>query len=247
MIYIVLPAYNEEETLPPLLEAIGENMTEAGLAYKVIVVNDGSTDATARAVKDASARMPLELVEHAENRGLAETLKTGLMTAVKMASPKDVIVTMDADNTHTPGLIMSMFRLIREGHDVVIGSRYQSGARVIGVPLSRRLLSFGASLLFRVLFPIKGVKDYTSGYRAYRARVIKEMFDLYGEDFISETGFSCMVDVLLKIRMHPVVVGEAPLILRYDKKASTSKMDVSKTVRETLALILKRLLRGTAP
>lgn len=241
MIYIVLPAYNEEKTLPPLLEAIRENMDEARLPYSVIVVNDGSTDATVRVVSEASETMPITLIEHPQNKGLSETLKTGLLSAVNYASPKDIIITMDADNTHTPGLIMTMVRMIREGHDVVIGSRYQKGSRVIGVPFLRRLLSFGASLIFKSLFPIKGVKDYTSGYRAYRAQVIKNMFTAYGGDFINQPGFSAMVDVLLKIRKYPVIIGEAPLILRYDQKAGASKMKVAKTIVETLKLIWKRV------
>ncbi|MBI4824746.1 MAG: glycosyltransferase family 2 protein [Nitrospirae bacterium] len=241
MIYIVLPAYNEERTLLPLLEAIRENMDEARLPYRVIVVNDGSTDGTVRVVREAEGTMPIALIEHPQNKGLAETLKTGLLSAVGYASPKDIIITMDADNTHTPGLIMTMTRMIREGHDVVIGSRYRKGSRVIGVSFLRRLLSFGASLIFRNLFPIKGVKDYTSGYRAYRAQVIKDMFNAYGDAFISQPGFSAMVDVLLKIRKYPVIIGEAPLILRYDQKAGESKMKVAKTIGETLRLILKRL------
>ena len=112
---------------------------------------------------------------------------------------------------------------------------------MIGVPAGRRLLSFGASVVFRLLFPTRGVRDYTSGYRAYRATAVKRMFDAYGEDFINRPGFSCMVDVLLKMRQHPLLIGEAPLILRYDMKEGASKMAVGKTVRETLQLIGERL------
>lgn len=243
MIYIVLPAYNEEKTLPALLKAIRDNMLETDMSYHVIIVNDGSADSTVQVIKKESEIMPVMLVEHPHNKGLAEALKTGLLSAVKEASVRDIIITMDSDNTHTPGLIMSMVRMIREGHDVVIGSRYQRGARVIGVPLQRRLLSYAASIIFRMLFPIKGVKDYTSGYRAYRAEVIKDMFQAYGDKFISQSGFSCMVDVLLKIRKYPLIIGEAPLILRYDLKASDSKMKVLKTISETLGLIAKRLFQ----
>lgn len=243
MIHIILPAYNEEKTLMPLLGAIRESMDEAGLPYRVVVVNDGSTDSTVDVVRKAFGSMPVTLVEHPRNLGLAEALKTGLLEAQKEASSNDVIVTMDSDNTHPPRLITTMVKMLGEGYDVVIGSRYQRGAKVIGVPLLRRALSFCASIVFRVFFPIKGVKDYTNGYRAYKAQVIKDMFDAYGDKFISEPGFSCMVDVLLKIRRYPVVIGEAPLILRYDRKASASKMKVVKTILETLRLIGKRLVR----
>jgi len=240
MIYIVLPAYNEELTLPPLLSAITENMEESGLPFKVVIVNDGSTDGTAGIIRSVSGKLPLIPVDHDRNRGLAEALKTGLLEAVRQATARDIIVTMDSDNTHTPGLIMRMVRMIREGHDVVIASRYRNGARVIGVPWSRRVLSFGASFVFRILFPIPGVKDYTSGYRAYRAEVIKEMFDSYGDSFIDEPGFSCMVDVLLKLRKFPIIIGEVPLILRYDKKEGASKMNVMKTIGQTVRLMIRR-------
>jgi dolichol-phosphate mannosyltransferase len=244
MIHIVLPAYNEEACLPPLLAAIRENMDEIRMPYKVVVVDDGSTDRTRAVLEEAAKEMPVRIVVHPKNRGLSEALKTGLLAALEETEERDIIVTMDSDNTHTPGLILRMVRMIREGFDVVIGSRYRHGSRVIGVPANRRLLSFGASIVFRILFPTRGVKDYTSGYRAYRATAVKRMFDAYGDDFIDRPGFSCMVDVLLKMRQHPLVIGEVPLILRYDMKEGASKMDVGKTVRETLQLIRERLFES---
>ena len=70
---------------------------------------------------------------------------------------------MDADNTHPPGLIDRMVQMIHEGCDVVIASRFQPGARVVGVPIERHFLSIGARALFTILFPTRGVRDYTSG------------------------------------------------------------------------------------
>lgn len=241
IIYIVLPVYNEERDLPALLESIKENMDESCLSYKIIIVNDGSTDNTAAIVREASSFMPIKVIDHVENKGLAEALKTGLLEAANEAHDKDIIITMDSDNSHTPGLIMRMVRLVREGYDVVIASRYQKGARIIGVPLFRRMLSFGAMVVFKIFFPIKGVKDYTCGYRAYRGGTIKKMFSFYGEeDFISQPGFSCMVDVLIKMKRHSIIIGEVPLILRYDLKKGKSKMKVIKNIGETLKLIAKR-------
>jgi dolichol-phosphate mannosyltransferase len=242
MLYIVLPAYNEEQTLPALLESIKGNMEKSALSYCVLVVNDGSFDGTVAVVKAAMESMPIKLIEHPENRGLAQTMNTGFRAAAKEAEQEDVIVTMDADNTHDPGLIATMLQMIKDGHDVVIGSRYQRGARVVGVPFLRKVLSFGARVIFSVLFPIKGVRDYTSGYRAFRSEVLKRMLYEYGDDFISEPGLSSTVDMLLKIRKYPVTIGEAPLTLRYDFKAGESKMKVARTVKETFKLIWKRLL-----
>jgi dolichol-phosphate mannosyltransferase len=244
MIYILLPAFNEEKTLPLLLESIRNNMQDFGPEYQVILVDDGSTDATVGVANKVAVSMPLSVICHSENRGLSETLKTSLLEAVSLAKPEDIIVTMDSDNTHTPGLIMRMVRMLREGYDVVIASRYQKESRVIGVPPSRRFLSFGANLLFRMLFPIAGVKDYTCGFRAYRAHVLKQMFNEYGEEFINAPGFSCMVDILIKMRKYPLIIGEASLILRYDLKESASKMKVRRTIKDTLKLIGKRFFNS---
>ena len=174
MILIVLPAYNEAEGLPPLLNEIRQCMKESRLEYKVVVVDDGSSDGTWDAIVRHAQEMPVVPVRHEKNRGLAEALRSGLQVALAEAAPTDVIVTMDADNTHAPGLVMRMLGLIREGHDVVIGSRYVPGARVVGVPLHRRLLSYNASLLMRAVFPIQGVRDYTCGFRAYRASILQK-------------------------------------------------------------------------
>ncbi|MFZ2197985.1 MAG: glycosyltransferase, partial [Thermodesulfovibrionales bacterium] len=153
-----------------------------------------------------------------------------------------VIVTMDADNSHPPDLLFSMTRLIQEGSEVVIASRYQPGAKIWGLSRYRRFLSYGAALLFRAIFPMQGVRDYTCGYRAYRAGLLRKAFQEYGNKFISEPGFSCMVDILIKLRRFKPLIEEVPLVLRYDRKKSISKMNVRKTIWQTLALLIKRRL-----
>jgi dolichol-phosphate mannosyltransferase len=147
---------------------------------------------------------------------------------------------MDADATHNPGLILRLMRMIIEGHDVVIASRFQPGARVIGLVWYRKLLSYVASLIFRITYPIKGVRDYTCGYRAIRADVLKNAIAEYGETFVDQDGFQCLVDILLKLRRRKLLFGETPLILRYDQKGGMSKMNISRTIKNTLILIVKR-------
>lgn len=239
-VFVVLPAYNEAARIGRLLDNADDALDEAGLAYRIIVVDDGSTDGTAQIVRDRAGRMPLILKSHAQNQGLGATIRDGLLAAVELASPGDVVITMDADDTHTPGLILRMVRLIREGFDVVIASRYQPGSRTIGVPWSRRLLSYGASWLFRVAYPISGVRDYTCGYRAYRAEAIQQAVAHYGDEFLNQDGFQCMVDILLKLRPMQLVFGEVPFILRYDQKEGATKMKIWRTIRQTLVVLVKR-------
>jgi len=245
MVIVTLPAYNEAATLPRLLVAIREAMEESQIAYRVIVVDDGSTDGTAKAARDTAALgIPLSVVSHETNRGLGEGIRTGLVQALADATDKDIIVTMDSDNTHGPGLIVRMVRNIREGNDVVIASRYRPGARIKGVPGYRRVLSRVASILFRVVFPTPNVRDYTSGYRAYRAGILRKAFETYGQEFVAQSGFSCMVDILLKLRRLDAIISEVPMVLRYDLKEGVSKMLVVRTTLDTLALMVRRRISG---
>ena len=242
MIHIVLPSFNEADSLKELLPDLVNTFDSERLKYTVYVIDDGSTDGTDRVVKSFSRRFPkVKLVIHKINMGLAEAVNTGFKTALIKSKNGDVLITMDADNTHLPGLIIRMIRLINEGNDIVISSRFVAGSRVKGVPLSRRLLSRTAGVIFKILFPIAGVRDYTCGFRAYRVDIIKRGMEIFGDKFISEKGFSCMVDILLKLRSLDPICVEVPMILRYDLKKGKSKMDVWKTVGDTLKLIAKRL------
>jgi len=244
MIVVVLPAYNEADALPPLLRRLHDvSVGHFASALSVIVVDDGSQDATANsALLNAPAGLNVRVVSHSENRGLNEALRTGLLAAMEQVGDDDIVVTMDADDTHAPGLISRMTMRIEEGNDVVVASRYAPGGRVLGVPLSRRILSRGASLLFRAVYPVRGVRDYTCGYRAYRAGLLKAAFARWGREFISEPGFSCMVDILLKLSRLDAVVTEVPLVLRYGRKPGKSKMNVRRTMAQTLSLLARRRL-----
>lgn len=210
-------------------------------SYEVVVVNDGSKDNTLAIAQEWAKKMPVNVVNHPINKGLGQTIRDGLFTASQLADKNDIVISLDADDTQPPELFPRMVQQIREGHDVVIASRFQKGARVMGLSRFRELMSVGASWMFRILFPIRGVRDFTCGFRAYRASVLQKAFKHYGDEgFIDQEGFQCMVDILLKLRKLDVVFGELPFILRYDFKAGDSKMNVMKTVKNTLGLIRKR-------
>lgn len=241
---VALPAYNEAANLPGLLARWREVLEASGAPYRIVVVDDGSSDETPELLARLAATQPFEVVTHACNQGLGRTITDALATAAHAADPDDLIVTMDADGTHPPELFPRMAdKLAVEGVDVVIASRYQPGSLVKGVPFHRRLLSSVASILFRLAFPIAGVKDFTCGYRAYRSGVLKAAFDRYGDDLVSEDGFQCMVDLLLKLRKMNLIFREVPLILRYDVKEGASKMKIMQTIFRTIGLMFRRWFR----
>lgn len=243
-IIVVLPAYNEEANIASLLRRIFEALGDEQLGFSVIVVNDGSSDRTEHILADMAQELPLIVQHHERNQGLGATLRDGLREAADRAGDRDIIITMDADESHTPGLMLRMVRMIREGYDVVIASRYQPGSRIYGLALHRRIVSRLASWLMRIVFPTPGVSDYTCGYRAYRAEALKQAYAQYGDELVNQSGFQCMVDVLLKLRRLPLIFGEVPMILRYDLKRGSSKMRIFKTAAGTLRLLwLRRLGR----
>ena len=243
-VFVILPAYNEEGGLPDLLHAIQQVFAINGRDYHLIVIDDASTDSTAEIAREAAAELPLTLVQHPINQNLPGALRTGFQTAIKFAEDHDVIITMDSDNTHPPAIINLLLQKIAEGYDVMIASRFQTGSRVCGVPASRVVTAFGARLLFKFIMPIPAVRDYTCGYRAYRGKVLRDSMEFYGDQWVSEEGFSCMADVLLKMRRFKYVMGEVPMLLRYDQKEGGSKMKVLQTITQTLKLLVRRRFGG---
>lgn len=241
-VWIMLPAYNEEESLPPLLDGIARAMADAQLPYTVVLVDDGSRDRTLAVAEEHARRMPIEIVRHPVNLGLGAALRDGLTHAAGRAAAEEAVVTLDSDNSHSPGLIPRMVRRLGEGYDVVIASRYRPASRTRGVPALRRLLSWGGGWMFRALFPTRGVRDYTCGFRAYRAGALQEAIAEEGASFFDQDGFQCMVDVLLKLRRRGALFTEVPMVLRYDRKSGASKMRVARTAGNTLVLLARRRL-----
>ncbi len=237
MIYLVLPAFNEEQDLPELLPAIQKNFTAAGYQYQLILVNDGSSDRTKEIVRGFLDKLPLVYLEHEVNKGLGAAMKTGLRKAAEIAEPDDVIVAMDADNSHDSYQFTQMLKKIEDGDEVVIASRFTAGAQEIGLTLKRKLMSRVIGLFLRLFFPIKGVRDYTCGYRAYRAALLQQAFEFYGDDFITTQTFAVQTEIILKLSRLTKKISEVPLILRYDLKAGQSKLKLMRTIKGYLAVI----------
>jgi dolichol-phosphate mannosyltransferase len=242
--WIVLPAYNEAPNLSALFDRLRELSSEAyRLDLCVLVVDDGSTDETAAVAGRDAGDLHVEVFRNETNRGLAETFMRGMTEAAARADRGDIVVCMDADNSHVPGQILRMVREIREGRDVVIASRFRPGSVVRGVPWLRRVLSRGMSVLFRVVLPVKGVRDYSCGYRAYRAEFLQEALAVRSERLFAADGFACMVGMLLHLARRDAVFGEVPLVLRYDQRHGTSKMQVGQTVMRTLFVMVRERFR----
>jgi dolichol-phosphate mannosyltransferase len=241
---IGLPAYNEEIALPRLLARIGTLRKTVSEPITVVLYNDGSTDATVATARDWQQHLPLAIVDGVVNKGLGAGLRALVEYAVADAADDDVLVIMDCDDTHDPAQIGDMLARMAEGADVVICSRYVRGALVQGVPPLRRLTAIGAAALFKMIHPVRDVRDYTCGYRAYRIGVLKKAVARYGDKLVAERGFACMVELLLKLNALGVRFAEIPLQLRYDQKPTATKMGVGSNVRRLLSLLVRWRLQG---
>lgn len=241
MIHIVLPAYNEEAALHPLLTKIAKTMNEQGWSYRVVVVNDGSQDRTGEILEELQGRYPMHIIAHRYNRGLGETIRDGFEYVVDVGAPTDILVRMDCDDTHEPKHIVDMVSKLNEGYDVVTTSRYAPGGGQTGLDWYRRTISRCANLLFKFVFPVSGLKEYTCGYRAYRVAVVQDALRIFGNKFIDlkGLGFTGTLEKLIKFRMMDARIGEVPFVLRYEQKLSTSKVVTSITTLGCLILIVK--------
>ena len=148
---------------------------------------------------------------------------------------------MDCDDTHDPKYIPAMVAKLKEGYEVVTASRYVPGGGQLGLNLYRRTISRVANLLLKIIFPIPGLKEYTCGFRAYRAALIQDAIAIFGNYFIDlkGMGFTGTVEKLIKCKMMGARVGEIPFVLRYDQKMSSSKVVTSLTTLGYLVLIAK--------
>ncbi|MGH7709633.1 MAG: glycosyltransferase, partial [Gemmatimonadaceae bacterium] len=214
MIYVLLPAYNEEDALEPLVAKVDAVMRELDADYEVVVVNDGSRDRTGEILQELKGQYPIHVITHRINRGLGETARDGFEYVAEVGQRGDVVVRMDCDDTHDPRYIVPMISKLREGCEVVIASRYTRGGGQIGLDWYRRTISRCANLLMKGIFPIRGVWEYTCGFRAYRVALIQDAIEIFGNQFIDlkGMGFTGTVEKLIKCRLMQARVGEVPYV-----------------------------------
>jgi dolichol-phosphate mannosyltransferase len=239
MIYFVIPAYNEEGNIGVLVERISDIARKNDLDYSIVVIDDGSTDTTPQVLRDKAINNNIVILENKPNAGLGKTMAKGLKHAVEVSAQGDVIVTLDGDATHDPEYVPTMLAKLNEGFDVVIASRFAPGGFEQGLAVYRKILSRGSGAMLKFLFPIKEVQDYTSGYRMFKASIIKSAFERFGDGFVKEIGFSVTPEILLKLRLLGAKIGEVGFTLKYDEKIGTSKIKVSQTIVQYLKMIAR--------
>lgn len=202
---VVVPTYNERETLP---ELVGRLHRVLGSGYEVVVVDDGSPDGTAELAQELARRYPVRVVRRPGKLGLASAVLAG----ARVASGRWVVV-MDADLSHPPEDVPRLVAALRAGAEVAVGSRYAPGGGVTDWPVHRRLMSRVAVLLARVWLRER-VRDPVSGFFAARRDVLLD-------PSLEGLGYKILLEVLARGRGRRVV--EVPYVFT-DRRGGRSKL-----------------------
>lgn len=237
---IALPVYNEEAVLARVFRNIERFINNSRYEIEVLVVDDGSIDHTKQIINEYIEKKDnISVISHLNNQGLGEAVNTIFAYTLQNMEDEDVLVTMDADNTHSPLLIESMISKLNSfDYDLVVASRFTQGGCEIGLRALRKLFSRGAMYFFKLFFPITNINDYSSGFRAYRVGIIRKAQKRWGK-LVTTSGFDCMAEIAAKLSRMNIKAGEVPLILHYDYKEGSSKMKVSRTVKGYFSLLAK--------
>lgn len=172
-ISVVIPLFNEAESLPELYAWIERVMRENSFSYEVVFVNDGSTDNSWEVIRDLSVHPEVHGIKFRRNYGKSPALYCGFKVA-----QGDVVITMDADLQDSPDEIPELFRMIKEeGYDLVSGFKMN---RKKGDPLSKTIPTKLFNATARKVSGIHNLHDFNCGLKAYRKEVIKNI-EVYGE------------------------------------------------------------------
>ena len=199
----MLPAYNEEGNIGPLVTALAaESVARFSLSF--IIVDDGSTDRTAEEAEEVAGRVSgVQVVTHPWNQGFARAMKTGIAAAC--ASGCDAAVFMDSDLSHRPADMPLLVAALASGADVALGSRFVPGGGMEGVPLWRAAISRAGNAFGRLVLDVP-FHDLTTGYRAVRRRVLESI--ALGED-----GFTIQLEGVIKAYAAGFTITEVPIVL----------------------------------
>ncbi len=223
---VIIPTYNEMDNLPILIP----DVLSKDDSIDILIVDDNSPDGTAKFVEDlASRNNRIHILKREKKMGLGTAYIAGFKYA--LINNYDYIFEMDADFSHNPSEIENFLAAIKD-NDLVLGSRYIHGVRVLNWPMRRLLLSFFASVYTRIITGMP-VRDATGGFKCFRKQVL-EAIDL---DKVKSNGYSFQIEMTFKAYAKGFKIKEIPIVF-VDRVKGKSKMS-KKIVREAVLMVWK--------
>jgi dolichol-phosphate mannosyltransferase len=228
---VIIPTYNEIHNIQKLLS----DLLNMYSGLDILVVDDNSPDGTSQYVEKVGEKEPrVKIIKREKKMGLGTAYVAGFKYALQHGY--EVAIEMDADYSHDPKELERFLEKINE-YDLIIGSRYIHGVRVINWPIRRLLLSYFANLYTRIITGMP-VKDGTGGFKCFRRKVL-ESIDL---NAIHSNGYSFQIEMNYKAWKKGFRLLEVPITFT-DRVQGTSKMS-KKIVREAIVMVWKLRIKS---
>lgn len=216
---VVIPTYNERETIAQLVQSVlAQQECIPDVLLNVLVVDGHSSDGTGQWVADKSQGDPRVALLNVAERGLGIALLKGYEYAIAVMG-SDIIAQMDGDLSHDPRYLLEMLHAVMNGSDLVIGSRYIRGGGTQGWPPSRRILSWGANLVIRLITGHWHLREWTSGYRVFTA----DLYHRLDLPAITYRDYTLVPALVYEAVLKGASVQEVPIIF-VNRKWGSSKL-----------------------
>ena len=214
---IIIPTYNEKENISPLVDSIFSVEPKVHLLF----VDDSSPDGTAEEVMRFQQKFPaqIHLLSRAKKEGLGKAYIHGFRWG--LGRDYHYLFEMDADLSHPADALPKMITKLKEGSDVIIGSRYLGGVNVVNWPLSRIALSMGASIYVQLITGLS-VNDPTAGFVGYRASALKKLV----LEEVTFVGYAFQIEMKFKLWKKGCTLEEIPIVF-VNRERGVSKMNGS--------------------
>lgn len=225
---IIVPTYNERDNLPHLVKRL---MAQPAV-LDILVVDDNSPDGTGQLADEIAAQNPhVQVLHRSEKNGLGRAYIAGFQWALQR--DYEFILEMDADFSHNPVDVPRFLEVARaEDSDLVLGTRYRDGIRVINWPLNRLLLSLAAARYVQLITGMP-VSDPTGGFKCFRRRALASI----GLESVRSNGYSFQIELTHRVWRRGGKISEVPIVFT-DRFQGTSKMSKA-IVREALWMVWK--------
>ena len=229
---VIIPTYNEKDNVTPLTEKV--------LSYPenvhILIVDDNSPDGTGKIADHLSSQNSrIHVLHRNKKQGLGRAYIAGFKWALK--NNYEFVMEMDCDFSHNPKEITNFLKKINEGYDLVLGSRYLNGIRVMNWPISRLILSRGAGLYVQLITGMP-FSDPTGGFKCFRRKLLEN----YNLDSIEANGYGFQIEMTHKAWINGFKVGEIPIVF-VDRTVGESKMSGS-IIYEALWVVWKLALKN---